>query len=378
MPYEQRQKRWLHAHLVSGEQVALRLRRGETLRGGDLLAAPDGGAIEVTAAPEKVLHVECPSPLELARAAYHLGNRHAAVQLGQGFLRIVEDPVLAEMLHGLGAKVTRIEAPFEPEVGAYGGGHASALAQARHAQDSPASASDRGSDPHTQSRSGRRDDHEIELRFTLVRLLQLVSPTLPVGAYSYSQGLESAVEAGIVHDAADRGSMDRRRARIFRRAHGSAELVAPDRSWGARDEAAVARWNDLFLASRETAELRAETLQMGYSLKRLLMELEGQDEKARAPLDCLEEMAFPTAFAFAVARWHLPAQPALVAYLWAWLENQVMAAIKLVPLGPDRRAAHSAGAGRAPVRWLLTRAAAIADDELGSFAPGLGDLFQPA
>ena len=72
---------------------------------------------------------------------------------------------------------------------------------------------------------------------------------------------------------------------------------------------------------------------MGYSLKRLLMELEGQDEKARAPLDCLEEMAFPTAFAFAVAQWHLPAQPALVAYLWGWLESQVMAAIKLVPLG---------------------------------------------
>ncbi len=88
LPYEQRQKRWLHAHLVSGEQVALRLRRGETLRGGDLLAAPDGGAIEVSAAPEKVLHVECSSPLELARAAYHLGNRHAAVQLGNGFLRI--------------------------------------------------------------------------------------------------------------------------------------------------------------------------------------------------------------------------------------------------------------------------------------------------
>src|SRR6185503_18454262 len=72
---------------------------------------------------------------------------------------------------------------------------------------------------------------------------------------------------------------------------------------------------------------------MDYSLKRLLMELEGQDEKARAPFDCLEEMAFPTAFAFAVAQWHIPAQPAVVAYLWAWLESQMMAAIKLVPLG---------------------------------------------
>ena len=162
LPYEQRQKRWLHAHLVSGEQVALRLRRGETLRGGDLLAAPDGGAIEVTAAPEKVLHVECSSSTELARAAYHLGNRHAAVQLGQGFLRIIEDPVLAEMLQGLGAKVTRIEAPFEPEVGAYGGSHEHSSdhphTDRAHAQDSPASQSDGDSDPSTQSRSGRRSD----------------------------------------------------------------------------------------------------------------------------------------------------------------------------------------------------------------------------
>jgi urease accessory protein len=121
LPYEQRQKRWLHAHLASGEQVALRLRRGETLRGGDLLAAPDGSASEVAAAPEKVLHVECASALELARIANHLGNRHAAVQLGNGFLRIIEDAVLEEMLRGLDAKLTRIEVPFEPEPGAYGG-----------------------------------------------------------------------------------------------------------------------------------------------------------------------------------------------------------------------------------------------------------------
>jgi urease accessory protein len=123
LPYEQRQKRWLRARLVSGEQVALKLPRGETLRGGDLLAAPNGGAIEVAAAPEKVLHVVCSSSLELARAAYHLGNRHAAVQLGNGFLRIVYDAVLEEMLRGLGVKVTKVEAPFEPEPGAYGGAH---------------------------------------------------------------------------------------------------------------------------------------------------------------------------------------------------------------------------------------------------------------
>ncbi|HVO95082.1 MAG TPA: urease accessory protein UreE [Terriglobales bacterium] len=162
LPYEQRQKRWLHAHLVSGEQVALRLRRGETLRGGDLLAAPDGRAIEVAAAPEKVLHVECPSSLDLARVAYHLGNRHAAVQLGQGFLRIIDDPVLAEMLRGLGAKVTRIEAPFEPEAGAYGARHPHEAdhspAERAHAHEPPVSQPDSASPARPQGRSGQRAD----------------------------------------------------------------------------------------------------------------------------------------------------------------------------------------------------------------------------
>jgi urease accessory protein len=123
LPFEQRQKSRLHARLASGEEVALVLPRGEVLRGGDLVTASDGRVIEVIAAPEKVLHVECASATELTRAAYHLGNRHVPVQVGEGFLRIAEDHVLEEMLKGLGAKVRHMEAPFEPETGAYSSGH---------------------------------------------------------------------------------------------------------------------------------------------------------------------------------------------------------------------------------------------------------------
>jgi urease accessory protein len=123
LPFEQRQKSRLHARLASGEEVALVLPRGEVLRGGDLVTASDGRVIEVIAAPEKVLHVECASAAGLARAAYHLGNRHVPVQVGEGFLRIAEDHVLEEMLKGLGAKLRHMEAPFEPEAGAYSGGH---------------------------------------------------------------------------------------------------------------------------------------------------------------------------------------------------------------------------------------------------------------
>ncbi|HEV8719401.1 MAG TPA: urease accessory protein UreE [Candidatus Binatia bacterium] len=151
LPYEQRQKRWLRARLASGEQVALRLRRGETLRGGDLIAASDGRAVEVVAAAEKVLHVECASVRELARAAYHLGNRHAAVQLGHGFLRIIEDAVLEEMLRGLGAKITKIEAPFGPEPGAYGAGHA-------HPTESEQAQHDRVHEQRTKEIGADNDD----------------------------------------------------------------------------------------------------------------------------------------------------------------------------------------------------------------------------
>jgi len=124
LAFDARQKTRLRATLDSGEEVALLLPRGETLRGGDLLVASDGRVIELAARPERVVHITCATPLELARAAYHLGNRHVPVEVGEGWLRIAADHVLEEMLRGLGATLEAREAPFEPEAGAYGGhGH---------------------------------------------------------------------------------------------------------------------------------------------------------------------------------------------------------------------------------------------------------------
>jgi urease accessory protein len=123
LAFDQRQKSRLRTRLASGEEVALLLPRGTMLRGGDLVGASDGRVIEVVAEPERVLHVECETPAALAKAAYHLGNRHVAVQVGDGWLRIAADHVLAEMLKKLGAAVTPIQAPFEPEAGAYSDGH---------------------------------------------------------------------------------------------------------------------------------------------------------------------------------------------------------------------------------------------------------------
>ena len=151
----------------------------------------------------------------------------------------------------------------------------------------------------------------------LSKLLQLASPVLPVGAYSYSGGLEAAIEDGVVSDAA---SAERWIGDVLE--FSVARMEAPTLFRMMKGE----KWNETFLASRETAELRAETVQMGYSLNRLLKDL-GIGE---VPVD---EPSFPAAFAHAAVQWRIEPEAALQAYLWAWLENQVMAAVKAVPLG---------------------------------------------
>jgi urease accessory protein len=115
-----RQKSRLRARLDNGDEVALILPRGHVLRGGERVTAADGREVEIVAAPERLLHIECET---LARVAYHLGNRHVPLEIGPGFVRIAEDHVLEEMVRRLGARVLRVEAPFEPEAGAYGHRH---------------------------------------------------------------------------------------------------------------------------------------------------------------------------------------------------------------------------------------------------------------
>ena len=123
LPFDLRIRSRLRTRLASGEEAVLKTERGAVLRGGEFLKSEDGRVVRVSAAPEKVMHITCADQFELTRAAYHLGNRHVPVQIGDGFLRIAADHVLCDMLLGLGAKVQELEAPFEPESGAYGGGH---------------------------------------------------------------------------------------------------------------------------------------------------------------------------------------------------------------------------------------------------------------
>ncbi len=123
LDFDARTKSRLRTQLTDGEEVGLFLPRGTILRGGDRLQAADGRIVEVVAAPEDLIEARCADAFALARAAYHLGNRHVAVQVGAGWLRIQADHVLETMLTGLGAEVASLTAPFEPEAGAYAHGH---------------------------------------------------------------------------------------------------------------------------------------------------------------------------------------------------------------------------------------------------------------
>jgi urease accessory protein len=204
----------------------------------------------------------------------------------------------------------------------------------------------------------------------LVRLLQLASPALPIGAYSYSQGLEWVVSDGTVHDAA---SAERWIGDMLELVIAPGEAAVAWRLLMAAnggDWRVFAHWNAWFLASRETAELRAETEQMGRSLAKLAVDLDLLGPSAHDALSAATPITLPAAYALAAHGFAVPPDAALTGLLWSWLENQVMAALKSVPLGQV--------AGQKLLRSLAARIPAasetarrIADDDVASFAPGL-------
>ncbi len=207
----------------------------------------------------------------------------------------------------------------------------------------------------------------------LLNLLQLASPALPIGAYSYSQGLEAAFESGMVGNAATA------RAWILRHLQEVvAQWEAPlcwrlMQAYARRDHQGVAEWSERFIASRDTAEFRAETIQMGYSLSKLIAELGIVDADTLAQLQAEPEVALPTAFACAVVALGIPHDAALLAMLFAWAENQVLVCVKSVPLGQvagQRMLLSLRPELEAAARYAQT----VADEDLCNWAPGLSLL----
>jgi urease accessory protein len=193
----------------------------------------------------------------------------------------------------------------------------------------------------------------------LFRLLHLASPALPIGSFHFSQGLEYAVMREWVSDEASAtdwieglaatvvGQLD---LPILARLYDGCDANAPD---------VVQRWNALLIASRETSELRAEDLHMGASLAKVIAE----HNLRFAPMG-VERPAYATVFAFACASWKVSRADTVRAYAWAWAENQVLAAIKLVPLGQmsGQRILHGL-ATRLPS--IVEQALVAPDDEIG-------------
>lgn len=204
----------------------------------------------------------------------------------------------------------------------------------------------------------------------LTRLLQLASPTLPVGAYSYSGGLESAIDDGMVRDARTAEAWIRD---VLDFSVGSFEaplLWRMSAALAQDDYAALARWNTLFRSGRETVELRTETLQMGHALVTLLRDLPFCSAADVVRLCAIGALTFPAVYAFAAHHMQVDRHAALVGYLWSWLENQVMAALKTVPLGQSAGQRMLASVG-AELPAVAQRASTLDDDELTNFAPGL-------
>ncbi len=123
LSFDQRKRSRLRMTLADGREIAWALAAGQVLRPGDCLRAARGACFEVSAVAEMLLRITASTPQALTRAAYHLGNRHVAVEVGAQHLAIERDPVLRDMLSQLGVQVEEVETAFLPETGAYGGGH---------------------------------------------------------------------------------------------------------------------------------------------------------------------------------------------------------------------------------------------------------------
>ncbi len=203
----------------------------------------------------------------------------------------------------------------------------------------------------------------------LLRLLQLVSPALPIGGYSYSQGLEWVVESGIVRDEATAKAWIGDTLELVM-GRGEGPIAARLLAAAGADWPAFVHWNAWFRASRETFELRAETEQMGAALATLAADLDLLDAQAQAVLADATPVTLPAAFALAARGFQIECHNALAGYVWAWLENQVLCAMKLVPLG-QRAGQRMLTALAEGIPALVASVSALADAEISTFAPGI-------
>jgi urease accessory protein len=206
----------------------------------------------------------------------------------------------------------------------------------------------------------------------LLHLLWLASPALPVGGFSYSEGLEAAVEAGLVHDEASAASWIGNQMRLGPARADLAVLAQAHAAWGRHELARITALNDFLLRTRETHELRLQAGQMGRSLVEWLRNQRAAGDEARlAHLAALAPApSWPVAFALATARAGATAAQALQSHLFGWAENMMQAALKAVPLG-QLAGQRLLQALVAEMPGLVADALALPETEWQSFSPML-------
>lgn len=201
---------------------------------------------------------------------------------------------------------------------------------------------------------------------TRLQLLRLASPGLPIGGYSYSQGMETALDLGLVHDetTARHWLADLLAGPLSQ--FDGAMLATCCRAAAGGNVAELQRLNAQLLASRDSREQVLESTQMGYSLRQLLLGLPEGGDAALWPAG--EALSLPVAWALAARCLQLPGQQALEAWLWGWLENQIMVLMKAMPMGQS--------AGQRLISSLLpelataaARAWQLPQDDISNFAP---------
>jgi urease accessory protein len=205
----------------------------------------------------------------------------------------------------------------------------------------------------------------------LARLLQLASQALPIGGYSHSQGLEAAIDQRVV---TDEGSVLRWICDVLEFSMKSFEIpsmLSMSRAWAQHDPRAAAALNEEFLATRESAEIRAAAVQMGFSLCSLVYTLPDFPESISETLRSIREPSLPSVWSATTTAWGIGPRDSVMGYLWTWAENQVLVALKAVPIGQSagQRILLAAGSRIADVAAGL-QPDAIGTDAIGADAIG--------
>jgi urease accessory protein len=337
-----------------GTTFLLDLPQAPALRDGDGLVLDGGAIVRVIGVAEPLAEMTAATPLDFVRLAWHLGNRHADVAFAPGALRVRRDHVLEAMAAGLGARVSPIETAFDPEPSTP---HHHDERDHHHHHEPDAA-------EHSPAVSEPKGDAAFPIAAALYRLQAWLSPGYPVGAFSFSSGLEWAIEAG---DIADAPSLQRWIAVILADGGGFCDavfFVHAHRAVEQSDDKAFAAVAELALAFAPSRERHLETTAQGgafLAATRAAWPCAALDRLASGPC------AYPVAVGAAAAGHGIPLAPALAAYLHALAANLISAGVRLVPLG-QTDGQRVLAALEPIVAATAARALATPLDEVGSAA----------